>query len=183
VGDCLSEKTIGIIGYGKIGHNVAERLKCFGCKIIVSDPYVSLVNEDDMGISVVEFEDLLVRSDIISIHTPLTPETHHLISDYEFELMKENAQLINVSRGPIIDEVSLQSALEDNIIDSVALDVFETEPPAKDNPLLNNPRVVKTPHVAWQSIQADKKRFEAIPKSIRVALNGEVPPNAVNSIN
>jgi len=151
-------KTLGIIGLGRVGRALVPKAKGFGMKVSAYDPYV----EDDifalLGVErKYELEDLLKEADYISIHTPLTPETYHLIDAEAFSKMKKTAIIVNSARGPIVDEGALCDALDAGTIAAAGIDVLETEPPAADNPLLAKQNALVTPHVAWYS----EESFEA----------------------
>lgn len=150
----LAGKTWGIIGLGAIGRKVATIAKAFGCHVIY---YSTSGKNNNSEYERVEFETLLEKSDILSIHAPLTPETTHLLNRVAFEQMKENAIVINVGRGPIIVDEDLAYALEHNLIGGAGLDVVTTEPIQENNPLLamkDSNKLVITPHIAWASNEA-----------------------------
>ncbi|MCM8791911.1 MAG: phosphoglycerate dehydrogenase, partial [Candidatus Omnitrophica bacterium] len=140
----LYNKILGIIGLGKIGSEVARRALAFGMKVIAYDPFLSKEVAERMGVEVVEFQDLLRRADYISIHTPLTDETYHMISTEEFNMMKKGVRIINCARGGIIDEEALVKALKEGKVLAAALDVFENEPPPKESELLKLENVIVT---------------------------------------
>lgn len=176
----LNGKTAGIIGFGKIGREVAKRLKAFGLRILVYDPYLPQKIFENFGVAPVALEDLLKTSDIVSIHCPLTKDTYHLISKDKLGLMKKTAILVNVSRGPIVDEEALYEALKNNLIQSAALDVFEKEPLEKNSPFLKLKNVIITPHIAWYSEEAaiDSRKFAS--EEILRFFKGVKPKNIVN---
>lgn len=179
IGIELADKILGIVGLGRIGREVAKRAKAFDMKIIAYDPYIpkDTVLED---VTLLELDDLLRQSDFVTIHCPLTNETHHLINEDRLKLMKRTAFIINTARGPIIDEKALYKALKDRWIAGAALDVFEHEPPPSDNLLLKLDNVILTPHVAWFTEEALRRlEFTACEEAIRI-LKGEVPRNLVN---
>ena len=176
----LKDKTVGIIGFGRIGRKVAQRLKGFEVKILSYDPYVPEEIFREYGVEKVDFETLIKESDIITVHTPLTDETRHMIGEKELRSMKREAILINVSRGGIIDEKALYKALKERWISGAGLDVLEVEPPSKDNPLLRLDNVIITPHMAWYSNKSlDEIRRKAAEEVAR-ALSGKIPTNLVN---
>lgn len=176
----LSGKTAGIIGFGRIGKEVAKRLKAFGLRILVYDPYLPKEVIENFGAVPVALDDLLRNSDIISIHCPLAKDTHHLISKDKLALMKKTAILVNISRGALIDEEALYKALKRNLIQSAALDVFENEPLEKTNPFLKLKNVIITPHIAWYSEEAsiDERKFAS--EEILRFFKGIKPKNIVN---
>ena len=154
----LKDKTLGIIGLGRVGRALVPKAKGFGMRVCAYDPYV----EDDIYALLdverkYELDELLGDSDYISIHTPLTPETFHLIDAATLGKMKKHAIIINTARGPIIDEGALCEALDKGSIGAAGIDVLETEPPAANNPLLSKENALVSPHVAWYS----EESFEA----------------------
>jgi len=144
----LKGKILGIIGFGRVGREVAGRAKAFGMAILAYDPYVNREIFSRFGAEPVDLGNLLRNSDVISLHTRLTPETYHLIGEREFKIMKRTALFINTARGRIVDEEALVKALKKKWIAGAALDVFEEEPISVENPILKFENVVFTPHIA-----------------------------------
>ncbi|MBT1677956.1 phosphoglycerate dehydrogenase [Curtobacterium aurantiacum] len=175
----LYEKTVGIIGLGRIGALITQRLQAFGVSVIAYDPYVTTARAQQLGVELVSLDDLLRRADFTTIHMPRTPETLGMISDAQFALMKPTAFVVNVARGGLIDEDALHRALTSNTIAGAGLDVFVSEPP-KDSPLLALPNVVVTPHLGASTDEAQEKAGVSVAKSVRLALGGELVPDAVN---
>lgn len=175
----LFEKTIGIIGLGRIGGLVAERLHGFGAHLIGYDPYVQPARAAQMGVELTTLEDVMARSDFITVHIPRTPETTGMISDEQFALAKPELRIVNASRGGIIDEDALVRALETGIIAGAGVDVYVNEPPV-DSPLLSAPRVILTPHLGASTDEAQEKAGVSVARSVRLALDGELVPDAVN---
>jgi len=175
----LYEKTVGIIGLGRIGALITQRLQAFGVQVIAYDPYVTTARAQQLGVELVSLEDLLKRADFTTIHMPKTPETVGMISDDQFALMKPTAFVVNVARGGLIDEDALHRALTSNTIAGAGLDVFVAEPP-KDSPLVALPNVVVTPHLGASTDEAQEKAGVSVAKSVRLALGGELVPDAVN---
>lgn len=175
----LYEKTVGIIGLGRIGALITQRLQAFGVTVIAYDPYVTTARAQQLGVELVSLDDLLRRADFTTIHMPRTPETLGMISDAQFALMKPTAFVVNVARGGLIDEDALHRALTSNTIAGAGLDVFVSEPP-KDSPLLALPNVVVTPHLGASTDEAQEKAGVSVAKSVRLALGGELVPDAVN---
>ncbi|OIH92268.1 MULTISPECIES: phosphoglycerate dehydrogenase [unclassified Curtobacterium] len=175
----LYEKTVGIIGLGRIGALITQRLQAFGVSVIAYDPYVTTTRAQQLGVELVSLEDLLRRADFTTIHMPKTPETIGMISDEQFALMKPTAFVVNVARGGLIDEDALHRALTANTIAGAGLDVFVSEPPT-DSPLLSLPNVVVTPHLGASTDEAQEKAGVSVAKSVRLALGGELVPDAVN---
>lgn len=175
----LYEKNIGIIGLGRIGALITERLKAFGTTILAYDPYVTSARAQQLGVQLVTLDELLAQSDFITIHMPKTPETTGMISTAQLAMMKKTAYIVNVARGGLIDEDALYTALTTGEIAGAGLDVFVNEPP-KDSPLLDLPNVVVTPHLGASTDEAQEKAGIAVAKSVRLALAGELVPDAVN---
>lgn len=175
----LFEKTIGIIGLGRIGALVAERLRGFGVELIAYDPYVTAVRAQQLGVELVSLEDLVERADFLTIHMPRTPETLGMIGAEQLKAMKSTAYVVNVARGGLIDEQALAEALAAGEIAGAALDVFVQEPPA-DTSLTGLPGVNVTPHLGASTEEAQEKAGVAVAKSVRLALAGDLVPDAVN---
>jgi len=177
----LFGRTIGYIGMGRIGQEVAHRFKAFGTAGIYCDPYVSLPaeREAELGISRCEFRQLLADADIITLHVPSGSATYHMIDEAAFKQMKPNAIVVNTSRGSVIDEHALCRALQQDRIAGAGLDVFETEPFRTDNPLAAMPNVVLTPHIAAGTRDALKTKMRALFKNIQRFFNGEALENQV----
>ena len=175
----LYEKTIGIVGLGRIGTLVAQRLAGFGATLIGYDPYVTQARAEQMGVELVDMSNLMKRSDFITIHIPKTAETTGLIGEKEFAKAKANLRIVNCSRGGIIDESALVNALTSGQIAAAGLDVFENEPPV-GSPLLTLPNVVLTPHLGASTDEAQEKAGISVAKSVRLALAGDLVPDAVN---
>jgi len=154
VGTELMGKTLGIIGLGRIGSAVAERARAFGMNIIAFDPYFTEDAARDMEVEAVSLDDLFPRADFITIHTPLTDQTRHIIDAARFEQMKDGARIINCARGGLIDEPALAAAIRGGKIAGAAIDVFEGEPVAPDNPLLALDQVIATPHLGASTAEA-----------------------------
>jgi len=176
----LEGKTAGIIGFGRIGREVAKRLKAFGLRVIAFDPYLPREVFESIGAVQVGLEELLSEADIISVHCPLTRETYHLIDREKFRLMKKTAIFVNVARGAIVDEKALYQALKKKQIQAAGLDVFETEPLEKDNPLLELDNVILTPHIAWYSEEAEIAVRKSAAEEIVRFFSGVKPKNVVN---
>ena len=147
----LRGKTIGIVGFGRIGQAVAEKASVFGLKILASDPVTPKEIVESYGGQLVTFEELLEQSDFVSLHAPLTPATEKLIGSREFGLMKDDSFLINAARGPLIDESALYDALSNGKIGGAGLDVMVENEPPKDHPLMQLENILITPHTAFFS--------------------------------
>jgi D-3-phosphoglycerate dehydrogenase len=178
-GTKLYEKTVGIIGLGRIGALITSRLQAFGVEVIAYDPYVSPARAQQMNVRLVSLDELLEQADFISIHMPKTPETTGMISTEQLAKMKKTAYIVNVARGGLIDEDALYVALTNGVIAGAGLDVFNAEPPV-DKKLLPLPNVVVTPHLGASTDEAQEKAGVSVAKSVRLALEGELVPDAVN---
>lgn len=176
----LFEKTVGIIGLGRIGALITARLQAFGVKVVAYDPYITSARAQQLGVTPVSLEELLQTSDFISIHMPKTPETTGMIGAEQLALMKPTASIVNVARGGLIDESALHDALVAGTIRSAGLDVFVSEPPAPETPLLALENVIVTPHLGASTDEAQEKAGVSVAKSVRLALDGELVPDAVN---
>ena len=151
----LSGKTLGIVGLGRIGRELAKKAMGIGMRVTAADPFVEKAEARSMGIELVDMEDIIRESDFISLHTPLTPETAGLIGAGELDAMKPTAYLVNCARGGVVDESALCEALKAKKIAGAALDVFEHEPPA-DSPLLGLENIALTPHIAASPLDVQK---------------------------
>ena len=147
----MSSRTVGVIGFGRIGQAVVARLRPFGCAIVAADPAHDPEWVRSHGIEPVSLEELLASSDIVTIHCPLTPDTHHLIGAAQLRTMRQGAMLVNTARGPIVDGDALAAALAEGHLGAAALDVMEHEPVGPDDPLLRAPNLIVTPHSAYYS--------------------------------
>nr|WP_187361690.1 phosphoglycerate dehydrogenase [Phytoactinopolyspora mesophila] len=175
----LYEKTIGIVGLGRIGALVAQRLAPFGTELIAYDPYVSTARAAQLGVRSVSLDELLRKSDFITVHLPKTPETAGLIGDQALTKVKPTVQIINAARGGIVDEHALAVALKEGRVAGAGVDVFASEP-CTDSPLFEFESVVVTPHLGASTAEAQEKAGVSVAKSVRLALAGELVPDAVN---
>jgi D-3-phosphoglycerate dehydrogenase len=175
----LYGKVAGILGLGRIGELVAQRLAAFCTQVIAYDPYVPTARAAQLGVRLVGLEDLLAEADFISVHLPKTAETSGLIGERELRLVKPGVLIVNAARGGIVDENALALALKDGRVGGAGIDVFATEPPA-DSPLLAFPNVVVTPHLGASTHEAQEKAGTQVARSVRLALSGEFVPDAVN---
>ena len=175
----LFEKTVGIVGLGRIGVLVAHRLAAFGMDVIAYDPYVQAGRAAQMGVRLVDLDTLLADSDFMSVHLPRTPETLGLIGDAELHKVRPHLVLVNAARGGIVDEDALYAALKEGRIAAAGLDVFAKEP-CTDSPLFELENVVATPHLGASTDEAQEKAGLAVARSVRLALSGELVPDAVN---
>ena len=175
----LYEKTIGIVGLGRIGALVAARLHGFEVDLVAYDPYVTPARAQQLGVRLVDLDELLRISDFVTIHMPKTPETTGMIGAEQLASMKPTAYVVNVARGGLIDEAALHDALVAGTIAGAGLDVFTSEPP-KDDALTSLPNVVVTPHLGASTDEAQEKAGVAVARSVKLALEGDLVPDAVN---
>ncbi len=176
----LYKKTLGIIGLGRIGREVARRALSFGMKIKGYDPYLSREVAEELGIEVVELKDLLNNSDFITVHVPLTDDTNHMLSDKQFDMLKKGARILNCARGGIIDEQALIKALKDGRAAGAALDVFETEPPDPNSELLKLDNVIVSCHLGASTEEAQVNVAIEIAECVGDFLLGKGIRNAAN---
>ncbi len=179
-GDELSGKTLGLVGLGRVGVEVARRAKAFGMRVISYDPYVSREAMASHGVEKTELETLLRESDFVSIHARLTPETRHMIGERELRSMKPTAVLVNTARGEIVDEKALIKALREGWIAGAALDVFEREPLPPGHPLLEFENVIVTPHIAGASRETVRRSARMLAEDTARILKGERPRFCMN---
>lgn len=174
----LSCKTLGIIGAGRIGGAMARRARGFEMSLLYTTRHPPSPGMEELGARHASLEEVLAGSDFLSVHTPLTPETHHLISDSQFALMKPNAILVNTARGPVVDEKALVRALQSGRIAGAGLDVYEREPEVEPE-LLSLPNVVLAPHIASATHETRRKMAELAASNILDALSGRRPRTAL----
>ena len=180
LGTDIHDATIGIVGMGRIGRGVAHRAKGFNMRILYYDPYpLPPEVEQQLGATHVELNRLLAESDFVSVHTPLTPETQHLLSTPQFTAMKRTAILVNTSRGPVIDEAALVQALQARLIAGAGLDVYEREPAVHPG-LLQMPNVILTPHIASATVRTRSEMSAMAARNMATAVRGGRPPNLLN---
>jgi D-3-phosphoglycerate dehydrogenase len=187
IGVEVNGKVLGIIGLGKIGGEVAKRASGLGMKVIAYDPFISPQRVKELGISLLTLDEVLSASDFISLHTPLTKETYHMIGREAFEKMKEGVRIINCARGGIIDEEALKEAIKRGKVAGAALDVFEKEPPFSDesgskNEFLSMEEIIVTPHLGASTEEAQRVAAVIIAEEVLKAMNNEPVKNAVNMI-
>jgi len=175
----LFEKTVGIIGFGRIGALIAARLQAFGVDVVAYDPYVTQARAQQLGARLLPLDELLAVSDFVTIHMPKTPETTGMIGAAQLKAMKKTAYIINVARGGLIDEADLAEALKAGEIAGAGIDVFVSEPP-EDDALTGLPNVVVTPHLGASTDEAQEKAGVSVARSVKLALEGELVPDAVN---
>ena len=178
MGHELGALTVGIVGLGNVGSALATRLLAFGSRVL----YTDIVEKSFAGVERVGFEDLLQRADVVSVHVPLDQETHHLIDVEALELMPKGAFLVNASRGPVVDEKALVTALESGHLGGAGLDVFEQEPTPADNPLRRMENVFISPHVGGFTAESEARVLEVVRDNLTRVLDGEEPSNVVNGV-
>ena len=176
----LHTETVGVVGLGRIGSAFARRIKAFEVELIAYDPFIPDDAFEAVGAESVSFDELLARSDYVSVHTPLDDGTYHLIDEAALRKMKPTAILINTSRGPVVDEAALITALQEGWILGAGLDVLEQEPPDADNPLLGMSSAVLTPHAAHYSELSMALRPGRFGSEVAAVLDGRRPQNLVN---
>jgi D-3-phosphoglycerate dehydrogenase len=175
----LFEKTLGVVGFGRIGQLVAHRMQAFGMNIIAFDPYLQPAKAAQLGVELVELDELLKRSDFITIHLPKTKETANLIGVEALKKVKKEVRIINAARGGVLDESALYDAIVEGRVAGAGLDVYVTEP-CTDSPLFQLDQVVATPHLGASTDEAQERAGIAVAVSVRKALAGELVPDAVN---
>ena len=176
----MRNQTLGIVGLGRIGTASALKARGLGMRVMAYDPYVLGPVMESRGVKPVDLDTLLVESDFISLHTPLTPETSNMIGHEEFKKMKPTCCFINTARGGCVDQAALIRALQEGLIAGAGIDVTVDEPIAADNPLITMPNVILTGHSAWYSNSADFEIFYKPMTQVVAALKGEWPVYAVN---
>jgi D-3-phosphoglycerate dehydrogenase len=175
----VTDKTVGVVGLGRIGVLVAQRLAAFGVTLIAYDPYIQPGRAAQLGVRLVSLEELLRESDFITIHLPKTPETLGLIGAAELATTKRGVIIVNAARGGLVDEAALADALKSGQVGAAGIDVYAKEP-STDSPLFGLPNTVVTPHLGASTTEAQDKAGTAVARSVRLALQGEFVPDAVN---
>ena len=178
----LWEKTIGLIGLGSVGRAVATRVRSFGAHVVAYDPYVTDQQASALGVTLLDLDELLAQSDIVSVHTVVTDETAGLISEREFGMMKKGAFFVNTARSALTDEEALYRALRDGHLAGAALDVFDDEPPAPDNPLLTLDNVIATPHTGGNTAEVIIHQSRIAVADLVRLFEGQRPLFCVNPI-
>lgn len=179
LGSQLQGKTLGVIGFGRIGREVAKRASVFGMKIVVFDPFISKASVKEYPVEFKDLKGMLKVADFITMHTPMTPETKHILNDETFKLCKKGVRIVNCARGGIVDEKALEKAIKSGKVAGAALDVFESEPPG-DHPLLKLPQVIATPHLGAATQEAQENVAIDVANQVVDALHGRAIKNAVN---
>ncbi len=173
LGKELRVSTVGLVGLGAVGARVAELLRAFGSTVLAHDPYATAEAAAAVGAELVGMDELLARSDVVSVHARLTPQTRKMFDRKAFAAMKPGACFVNTARGELVDEAALAEALETGQVGSAALDVFDPEPPSPGSPLLADPRVVGTPHLAGASQQVAEESAAKVARAAARFLAGE----------
>lgn len=176
----LTGKTLGVLGLGNIGAVVADRALGLKMKVIGYDPVISAERAKEIGVDLLPLDDVIRQADILTVHTPVLPETRHLIGKHAFEICKPGMRLINCARGGLVDEAALLEALNSGKCGGAALDVFEKEPPGADHPLVMHPKVVCTPHLGASTLDAQEKVGEIICRNVGNFLTGKDYVGRVN---
>ena len=180
VGVSMVGKTLAVLGFGKVGSELARRAKGLGMTTIAYDPYASEERAAALGVKLVTFDEALASADFFSLHMPLTPTTKNLLNDEAFAKIKKGARIINVARGGVIEDAALARALDAGIVAGAALDVFDPEPPV-DNPLVGRPDVICTPHLGASTREAQEEVAVEIAEAVLGALRGELTSSVVNA--
>jgi D-3-phosphoglycerate dehydrogenase len=175
----IADKTVGVVGLGRIGVLFAQRMSAFGTRLIAYDPYVQPARAAQIGVRLVSLEELLAESDFISIHLPKTPETLGLIGEKELRLVKPTVRIVNAARGGLVDEQALADAVAEGRVAGAGIDVYAKEP-CTESPLFAQPNIVVTPHLGASTVEAQDKAGLAVARSVKLALQGEFVPDAVN---
>ncbi|OIW12883.1 hypothetical protein TanjilG_24816 [Lupinus angustifolius] len=181
VGVSLVGKTLAVMGFGKVGTEVARRAKGLGMHVIAHDPYAPADRARAIGVELVSFDEAISTADFISLHMPLTPATSKVLNDETFAKMKKGVRIVNVARGGVIDEDALVRALDAGIVAQAALDVFAEEPPSKDSKLILHEQVTATPHLGASTKEAQEGVAIEIAEAVVGALRGELAATAVNA--
>jgi D-3-phosphoglycerate dehydrogenase len=179
---CLKSMTVGVVGFGRIGREVASRLAPFKCRVLVSDPAARPAEVQKMGCELTGLENLLVNSDAVTLHCPSNPSTHHLINGDAIDAMKPGAIIVNVSRGNVIDTSALVESLKNGKISFAALDVLDPEPPPASHPVLGMKNVILHSHIASASDEAVLKLRSDAAAIVALARDGQALPNIVNGV-
>lgn len=174
-------KTLGVIGLGRIGTGVVKRALAFEMKVLAFDPFITEEKAVDLGIELADLDQIYAQSDFITLHTPLTPETKHIVGEEAFSKMKKGVRLVQCARGGLIDEKALLKAMQDGIVAGAAIDVFEKEPVTLDNPLMSLDNIVAAPHLGASTKEAQVGVAVDVAAGILAALNGEPVSTAVNA--
>ncbi|WP_217594429.1 phosphoglycerate dehydrogenase [Cohnella sp. GbtcB17] len=177
VGVELAGRTVGLLGFGNIAQMVARKLQGFDVRLIAYDKFPNPAKAEALGVQLVDSDEVLRQSDVVSMHLPSLKETHHMMSDAQFGLMKESAYFVNTARGALVDEQALYRALQSNRIAGAAIDVYEREPVAADNPLLKLDNLLATPHTAAETEETYRRVGLATAQALLDVFEGRKPAN------
>ncbi len=180
LGTELNGKTLGIVGLGRVGQEVAKRLGSLGMELVAYDPYIGAERADQLGAELVDLDDCLDRADFLTVHVPLTPETENLIGEAELAQL-EGGYVVNCARGGVVDEDALAEAVADGVLKGAAIDVFAEEPLPRDSPLLDVDGIVVTPHLGASTEAAQEHVAVTTAEQILAAFRGEPVLNALNA--
>lgn len=180
LGHTLRDRSVGLIGFGAIAQLVAKRLSGFEANIFAYDMYPNYDKAKELNVRMVSFEEIIKNCDIISIHVPTSKETNHLIGKAQFNMMKDEAIIVNTARGAIVDEKALYEALKTKKIRGAATDVFEQEPADLGNPLFELENFICTPHIAWRTFENIKSTSLISAQAVIDVLEGRIPENLLN---
>ena len=175
IGTELAGKTVGLVGMGNVGSAVARKLSGFGVTLLAYDPWVDASKAAALRVELVDLETLLRSSDVVSLHAMVTPESHHMIGEAQFRMMKPTSVLINTARGPLVEETALVTALQEHWISGAGIDVYEEEPVPSTNPLLQMDSVIATPHISAHTHEAMEREFTWAAEDVKRVLLGEPP--------
>ena len=179
-GSELNEKTLGVLGMGRIGAEVSKRARAFQMKVLAYDPYLTEARAKDLGVTLAKFDQLIAESDYITVHMPLTADTKHMINAKTIQQMKEGVRIFNCARGGIIDEAALIEGLKSGHVAAAGLDVYEDEPPAEDSELRSLPNLVITPHLGASTQEAQENVGIDVARQMIETLKGGMVMNALN---
>jgi D-3-phosphoglycerate dehydrogenase len=180
VGIELSGRTLGLVGLGRVGTKVAHLARAFGMTVLAADPYTTPERAAAAGVTLMPLEEMLPQSDFVSVHAPLTPDTHHIVGTRTLPLFKRTAILVNTARGPLVDPAALAEALQAGRLAAAGIDVFEQEPFAADDPLHALPNLVATPHVAGNTEESLVNLAVDAARNILAVFAGQMPEGLVN---
>ncbi|UVI32356.1 phosphoglycerate dehydrogenase [Paenibacillus spongiae] len=188
----LRNKILGVLGTGRIGSEVAKRAKAFGMEVWGYDPFLTEERAEKSGIRFSTIDEIVRNADFMTVHTPLNPETRHMISRPQFEVMKKGMRIVNCARGGLIDEQALVEAIDQGIVAGAAFDVFEVEPPAADHPFLTHPKIIVTPHLGASTVEAQENVAIDVSEQVLNILRDKpfsnamnmppIPPNVLNKL-
>ena len=182
VGELMLGRTVGFIGMGRVGRNVAQRFQGWGLRLIAHDPYIKASEVAGLGVELTDLQYLLQEADVVTVHVVMTPETHRMLGYEEFRMMKRTAYVVNTARGTALHQFELAKALEEGLIAGAALDVFEDEPLPADDPLrsIDPTRLILTPHIVGNNYESRETGNRMAVKSVIALMHGRVPEDVLN---